>query len=98
LAVCRMSASRETLSSTVRKLQRTGPQRGTGRSKELVRRRATSMLGRCTRRLAPLLVCVCERGERSVSREAPETTETLSSLRLEESTEREAQSYKSYYK
>ena len=38
------------------------------------------------------------RGERSVSREAPETTETLSSLRLEESTEREAQSYKSYYK
>ena len=44
LAVCRMSASRETLSSTVRKLQRTGPQRGSGRSKELVRRRAKSML------------------------------------------------------
>ena len=39
-----------------------------------------------------------ERGERSVSREAPETTEILSSLRLEESTEREAQSDKSYYK
>ena len=59
LAVCRMSASRETLSSTVRKLQRTGPQRGTGRSKELVRRRATSMPG--PMHDTPARSCVCER-------------------------------------
>jgi hypothetical protein len=77
LAVCRMSASRETLSSTVRKLQRTGPQRGSGRSKELVRRRAKSMLVRLSAEARHLTLCLGPVSVNAVSedtREAPAVT------------------------